>query len=207
MAAMAAGDAAFIFTLIEHFGGQLTGAVRRIVVETGRTDIGSDAAEIDGLVQDTAFFLFDHAGAWNPEGGALPWVWADRGIRNLVAVAIGHRVVGDIEDLESEVSAAPRSGVDLGLDDLDLLLESRPDLRLLFEAVHAVSNERDANVFIQFRVQQRMNDQSPAHTVAAMFDLTPANVRQIHHRVRQKLTPVLSTARYRHIAHLPLLVA
>jgi hypothetical protein len=52
-----AGDAAFIFTLIEHFGVHLAGAVRRIVGEMGRTDVLADPAEIDGLVQDAAFFL------------------------------------------------------------------------------------------------------------------------------------------------------
>ena len=91
MAAMAAGDAAFIFTLIEHFGGYLAGAVRRIVGEMGRADVLADPGEIDGLVQDAAFFLYDHAGAWHPDGGALPWVWAERGIRNLVATAVTPR--------------------------------------------------------------------------------------------------------------------
>ena len=207
MAAMAAGDAAFIFTLIEHFGGHLAGAIRRIVSEMGRLDVLGDSAEIDGLVHDSAFFLFDHAAAWSPDGGALPWTWADRGIRNLVAVAVGHRVVSDAEDLEVEVSTAPAGGVDLGPDDLGVLLERSADLRLFIEAVHAVSNPRDADVFVQYRLQQRLGDRSPANTVAAMFDLTPANVRQIHHRVRIRLGPVLSTDRYRRIADLPLLVA
>ena len=204
---MAAGDAAFIFTLIEHFGGHLAGAVRRILTEMGRRDVLDDAAEIDGLVQDTAFFLFDNAGGWQADGGALPWTWADRGIRNLVGTAVGHRVVAEAEDLEVEVNTAPAGGVDLGPDDFGALLGRWPDLGLLVEAVHVVSSERDANVFVQYRLQQRLGDQSPANTVAAMYDLTPANVRQIHHRVRARLVPVLGTDRYRPIAHLPLLVA
>jgi DNA-directed RNA polymerase specialized sigma24 family protein len=207
MAAMAAGDAAFIFTLLEHFGGHLAGAVRRIVGEMGRTDVLTDPAEIDGLVQDAAFFLYDHAAAWQPEGGALPWVWAERGIRNLVASAVGHRVVAEPDDLEAEVTTAPGCGGDLGPDDLIRLLRDWPELVLLFEALDGVCNERNAHVFLEYRIQQRLGDQSPAATVGAMFDLSPANVRQIHHRVRNRLAPVLADDRYRPLADLPLLVA
>ena len=207
MAAMAVGDAAFIFTFIEHFGGHLAGAVRRIVAEMGRTDVLADNAEIDGLVHDAAFFVFDHAAAWQPDGGALPWVWAERGIRTLVATAVGHRVVAEADDLEAEVTTAPGCGGDLGPDDLGHLVALWPQLDLAVEAVRAVSNERDSGVFMQYRLQQRLGDQSPASTVAAMFGLSPANVRQIHHRVRRRLGPVLSSDRYRPIADLPLLVA
>lgn len=207
MAAMAAGDAAFFFTFIEHFGAPVAATVRRLVAEMGRTDVLHDPAEIDGIVHDVAFFLFDHAGGWQPDGGALPWVWADRGIRNLVAVAVGHRVVADVDDVESEVSAAGAGGVDLGFDDLDDLSARWPDVALAVEALQIVSTERDTNVFMQYRLQQRLGDRSPANTVATMFDLSPANVRQIHHRVRARLVPVLATDRYRPIADLPLLVA
>jgi hypothetical protein len=207
MAAMAAGDAAFIFTFIEHFGAALAGQVRRILTEMGRRDILNDPAEIDGLLQDTAFFLYDNAGAWSPDGGALPWVWADRGIRNLVAVSVGHRVVAVADDLESEVSVAGAGDVDLGLDDLGPLCEQWPDLDLVVEALRHVSSDRDAGIFMEYRLQQRMGDHSPANTVAAMFQLTPANVRQIHHRVRKQLAPLLTTDRYRCIADLPLLIA
>lgn len=207
MAAMAAGDAAFIFTFIEHFGGHLAGAVRRIVAEMGRADVLGEASEIDGLVQDTAFFLFDNAGGWQPDGGALPWVWAERGIRNLVAKAVGHRVVAEPDDLEAEVITVLQRDGDLGPDDLGFLLRAMPDLALLHEALGAVCTSRNAQVFLEYRIQQRLGDQSPAATVAAMFDLSPANVRQIHHRVRARLAPVLADDRYRPLADLALLVA
>lgn len=206
MTAMAAGDRAFVFTLIEHFGGQLAGTVRRMVGDMGRVDILNDPTEVDGLVHDAAFFLLDNAGGWSPDGGALPWVWAERGIRNVVAVAVGHRTVSDVDGLESEVSAAG-SGVDLGPDDFDALIEEYPVVGRVKEALRSVASERDADVFLEYRIQQRLHDRSPAHTVAAIFDLTPANVRQIHHRVGKKLAPVLDQDQYRHIALLPLLVA
>ena len=116
-------------------------------------------------------------------------------------------MVAEPDDLEAEVTTAPRCGGDLGPDDLGHLLRQWPDLALLTEALGAVCTERNVEVFLQYRIQQRLGDQSPAATVGAMFDLSPANVRQIHHRVRNRLGSVLTTDRYRPIAHLPLLVA
>ena len=46
-------------------------------------------AEIDELVGDAALVLFEHAGSWRPEGGALPWVWAQHRIVNAVDRHLG----------------------------------------------------------------------------------------------------------------------
>ncbi len=41
---------------------------------------------------------------------------------------------------------------------------------------------------LEYQVQKALGDRSPANTVGVMFDLSPANVRQIDRRVRRKLS-------------------
>lgn len=208
MAQMAGGDRAFVVSFLQHFGVELERRVRSIVGGMGRVDILRDSDEIDGLVTDAAFVIMEAAPGWDPAGGALPWNWADRAIRSRVAVAVGHRVVESAEDCESEVSATGTAGVvDLGSDDLHTLAESHPPIALALEAVARVANERDGGVFLGMRLQKRLGDPSPSHTVAAEFQLTPDNVRKIHSRVKRKVQDLVTEPRYSSIADLPLLIA
>ena len=83
-----------------------------------------------------------------------------------------------------------------------------PTVALLDEAIEVVANERDRRVHLEYRIQKRSGDASPAHTVAAEFGLTPENVRQIDSRVRRRLRALIDTdARFAVLAGLGWLAA
>jgi hypothetical protein len=205
MAALAAGDRAFVVTLIERFGERLAGAVRAIVRDMGRDDILRDPGEIDGLVIDAAFVIADAAGGWRLDG-ALPWVWAQRAIRSSVAATVGHRTVGHDEDLDAEVNDAPRGVAHPGADDFAAVAHL-PEVRLMLDALDTVASERDRAVFLEFRRQKRDGDPSPSHTVAELTGLSSANVRQIVLRVGRRLDQLLVDPHYQPLVGLPFLAA
>lgn len=201
MAQMAAGDAAAVFAFVAAFGGRLAGAVRRQLFSLGRREVASRTDEVDFLVQSAALALFDRAAGWSPDG-ALPWVWAERAIRAEVVAYLGHPSV----ELDAErigvgsaatttgAAVPPRRSVDgPGPDDFDELAHRDPTVGLLHEAIGEVANERDRRVHVEYRIQKRSGDASPAHTVAAEFGLTPQNVRQIDSRVRRRLRALVDT--------------
>lgn len=185
MAAMAAGDQSSVLTFIDRFGNRLSSVVRRLLRDLGRADLALDRDEVSGLVIDAGFLIFQRAGGWSPEG-ALPWTWAERGLRSMVASHIGHATVA----LEADTDVVPtRSAAGSGVDpdDFEDLANRHHEVRLLHEAIVEVASGRDARVHIEYRLQKASGDPSPANTVAAMVDLSPGNVRQIDHRVRRRL--------------------
>lgn len=209
MAAMAAGDRAAALTLVDDFGHQLATAVRRHLRGLHRDDVAQDRDEVHSLVIDVALLIADRAASWSP-GGALPWTWADRAIRSLVATHVGHaRADIDPEQLEralrvvEPVPELPAAGEPL--DQLAVLAERDERIALLREAIaHATTNERDAAVHVEYHVQQCNGDPSPAKTVGALFGLTPANVRQINRRVRARLRHLVEhEPRYAPLRDLP----
>lgn len=207
MEAMARGDKAFFISLIGQFGHEIERVVRGIVGGMGRRDILADSDEIEGLVQDVAFIVFQTASSWSPDG-ALPWVYARRAIEAHIAITVGHARGGSEEDLESEVSAVDLADVvDLGVEYLAGLARTDPRIRLALDAVAEATSERNAAVFFEYQLQCLAEDPSPSHTVAMLSGLSTANVRQIKCRVRRNLGPVLTQERYAEIAQLPLLVA
>jgi hypothetical protein len=184
MAALA-DDLAMVVPFIENHGDRLAGVVRHHLRTLNRGDLAADPDEVGGLVLDVAFFLQAHAGSWRP-GGALPWNWAARGIAKLVADHIGH-ARADVEldrlDLATDRHWAAET-TEVGLEDLG----ADPVVDLLRQALaNIVCTDRHREVHIEYRRQAAAGDRSPAHTVGAMFGLTPANVRQIDKRVRNKL--------------------
>ena len=78
-------------------------------------------------------------------------------------------------------------------DDLDALVARDERVALLRDAIARCGKERDQRVHIQYRIQKRTGDASPALTVAAEFGLTPANVRQIDLRMRRRLQRLIET--------------
>jgi hypothetical protein len=186
MAAMASGDIAATMRFGERFGSRLAAVVRRHLRDLHRTDIAERRDEVSSLVSDAVLVIFDKAGGWSPDGGALPWVWADRAIRAVVVAAIGHPTVELDHTRHDQPAVAAVGRRDAGDHYRDLV--KRDDrVRLLDSAIGRVGNDRDQRVFVQFSLQQSLGDPSPARTVAAEFGLSPANVRQIVHRQRLRL--------------------
>lgn len=210
MAQMAAGDPAAVFALVASFGGRLAGVVRRQLFAFGRRDVAADPHEVDYLVQSAALVLFDRAASWSPDG-ALPWTWAERAIRAEVVAYLGHPSVELEPDRLDAARGAAGSGApaDRPADgavgtraadrpgsaavEFDDLVARIPTVALLDQAIGAVASERDRRVHLEYRIQKRSGDASPAHTVASEFGLSPENVRQIDSRVRRRLRALVAT--------------
>lgn len=191
MAGMAAGDMAMLVALVNEFGTSLRSLVRRTVFAYGRRDVLDDPGEVTSLVTTAALEIFDRAGAWDPEG-APPWVWAEAAIRSAIARHVGHALADvAVEDLCRLCDGPVQQSFDgLQGDARDLvkrLSVADPRARLWWDAVGGLTTDRNRNIYFEFELQQALGDRSPARTVGALFDLTPANVRQIVRRVRKRL--------------------
>lgn len=192
MAAMADGDISVTLRFTELFGSRVAAVVRRHLRDLHRPDIADRREDVASLVNDAVLVIFDKAAGWSPDGGALPWVWADRAIRAAVVAAIGHPTV----ELDPRRHDQPVHDASSSLDAADCYktLVGRNDrVKLLDSAIGQVGNDRDRAVFIAYSLQQSLGDPSPAHTVAAEFGLSPANVRQIVHRQRKGLRRLART--------------
>lgn len=183
MASMAAGDHAALFPFITEFGAQLAGTVRRLLVSLNRPDVARNREDVDYLVQSAAFVLFERSAAWDPQG-ALPWTWAERAIRAEVVRWLGHPAV----EWDKHDHAGDQGEAVMVTPDLVDLADDHHELHRLLIALDAIASERDAQVHLEYQVQKALGDRSPANTVAEMFDLSPANVRQIDRRIRLKLS-------------------
>jgi len=183
MALMAVGDHAALFPFINEFGAELAGTVRRLLVSLNRPDVARNREDVDYLVQSTAFVLFDRSAAWDPQG-ALPWTWAERAIRAEIVRWLGHPAV----EWDNQTHGTTQVDAVMVTPDLIDLADDHNEVKQLLIALKAIASERDAQVHLEYQVQKALGDRSPANTVGAMFDLSPANVRQVDRRVRQKLS-------------------
>jgi len=190
MAAMAAGDRAALFPFIEEFGDRLAGMIRGELRSLHRIEVIRNDQDVDYLVQSAALVIYDRSKAWDPSG-ALPWTWARLSIRAEIVGWLGHPsfelVESDLE-LRNDVGGGSQADVDF-----DNLATEYPLVRLLVDGVRAVASPRNVEVHLQFQAQKSLGDPSPAHTVAAMFDLSPDNVRQINARVRRSLSKLAAS--------------
>jgi hypothetical protein len=202
MGAMAAGDSAALFVFLDVFGGRLAASVRRHLNAFGRRDVAGDLEQMAFLVMSAALAIFDRAASWSPDG-ALPWTWADLAIRSDVVAYLGHPSVElDEAVLTTSTERSNAAGallcrpiavvpdrciIVIADDDLDALVARDERVALLRDAIARCGKERDQRVHIQYRIQKRTGDASPAHTVAAEFGLMPANVRQNDLRMRRRL--------------------
>ncbi len=197
MVGMAAGDMAMLVAFVTEFGTPLRGLVRRTVFAFGRRDVLDDPGEVTSLVTTAALEIFDRADAWD-DTGAPPWVWAERAIRSAIARQVGHALVDvSVEDL-CQLREGPVQQTLRGLDGdarrvLKRLSVAEPRAELWWDAVGALTSDRNRNVYFEFELQQALGDRSPAKTVSALFDLQPDNVRQIVRRVRRRLAERIRT--------------
>jgi hypothetical protein len=193
---LADGDGGAVVELIDAYGDRLHGVVARHLHELHRADVLRDRDEVDGLVVDAALAIADRAGGWSADGGAAPWTWADRAIRAEVVSYLGHPSVDveiDVLDLAAARDRHPSSRASgAGAADFHRLADHDPRVAQLRAAIaRAATNSRDAEVHVEYQLQKRSGDPSPAHTVAALYDLTAANVRQIDCSVRRRLVAVV----------------
>ena len=183
MSRMADGHSDALFALLARYRDELVKSVRWILRDLGRADVGFVEADLDYLVHTAALVVFDRARGWRP-GAAKPWVWAHRSIRAEIVTWLGHPRVEF--DAQMHERTAPGSTI---VPEIDLSSLAQRDERIAdwLGQVDEVANDRDRQVHLEYQIQKHLGDRSPAHTVAAMFDLSPSNVRQIDARVRRRV--------------------
>jgi DNA-directed RNA polymerase specialized sigma24 family protein len=193
MAAMAAGDRGATFDLYAEFGGPIRATVRRLLRR-----LGVDAAspeDHDGLVIDACLELQGCAGAWDPEGGALPWVWAERRLLAVVSRWVGQHA-DTLEDrgetIERMVASGPGSSSEPTAVEVLARLD-HPTCALLREALEAVASQRDRVILLEVGLQRSLGDASPAVTIGPHVGLRPDAVRQVLRRVRQRLSALAAS--------------
>jgi hypothetical protein len=208
MGQMAAGDPSGAFTLYEEFGATISMALRGHLARSGVRAVAHD--DLDGLVIEACLELYGCAAAWDPTGGALPWVWAERRLAGIVRSFVGQHA--DELDAERVAGAGalvehrgPAAEADT-LTVLDRLAGREPVCHLLREALGTVGSERDRAILLEIGVQAGLGDRSPAVTVASMFGMRPDAVRQVVRRMRIRLRRLASDDdRYAPLTELALL--
>ncbi|MGI8794695.1 MAG: hypothetical protein ACR2H3_16230 [Acidimicrobiales bacterium] len=187
MARLAAGDRAAAFTLLEEFGPPIRAAVRRQFDALG---VAADPATLDELTVSAVLEVEACSGGWRPDGGALPWVWANRRLLAMVSSHVGQH--HDSLDAEGAVELQARPTI-TAVDDpaeievLRWVAQVRPEAALLLAALEEVTSVRDRAVLLAYEAYRADGDPSPARTVARQFELTPANARQIVKRAKDRV--------------------
>jgi hypothetical protein len=195
MAAVAAGQTGAVFVLHAEFGPSIQSAVRRALRQFGVD--GLDPDDLNGLVMEATLAIADAAGSWHP-GGALPWWWAYNRIRQIVSRFLGQFSVAYDPQLHGglagDIPQAWMGEEPTMLELIDAMAETDSDVALLRDAFAEVpGSARDREILLVYTNQQRAGDHSPAETVAPMFGLTPAAVRQVVKRTRDRLRTLATT--------------
>ncbi len=195
LAASGVGTAAVL--LYQEFGLQIARSLRRHLGDFGVRDINAD--DLHGLTMDACFVLYDHSRSWSPTGGALPWAWADRRLRQLVSAHIG-QWSDPLDDEHLALPAAPMSASwsPDEPDELELLrvmAKSRRDVAAYVVALDgAATSSRNKEVLVAYRLQASLGDLSPAVTIGRRFQMSPAAVRQVVKRTSDRLDAVYTQA-------------
>ena len=186
MARMAEGDHAAAITLYFEFGSYIETRVARMARAQGATHLTRE--DILAMTMDVCLDLLPRAGSWDPDGGALPWVWAERRLVAIVGDYIGRYGTSLDEELhgdrgDGDVAPPER---DLGEDEaLAHLADRDPTCALLQEALGLVTTSlRNLRVVLLFEVQRASGDPSPAVTVADELGMRPDAVRKVVQRTK-----------------------
>ncbi len=216
MAGIVAGDASAMATFFELATPPVRGMVLARFQEVG---IWVSGDRLDDLVRDLLVELVELAPVWRADGGALPWVWARS---RLLAVAFARLGVladdiDDCHDLAADrgrrlgatvVSGSGSGSADEAIDVLRRAAHGRPQVALLLEALDGTTSERDRSVWLDVLDEQAAGNRSPALTVAQVHDVSPALVRKICQRVRDRLTALgRADRRFEPLLDLPALAA
>lgn len=205
MAEAAAGAPLAPLRLYQEFGQPVMRSLRSHLRSLGQTAVDPD--DLHGLTMDACMELADLAASWRPDGGALPWVWAERRLRRLASDFVGQWSVELDEAVLDLPEAAPAAGVD-DPEELELLLRLAHDwpvADLLVQALGAVTTERNQQILLAYRLQASLGDPSPANTTGHRFGMTPPAVRQVVKRTRDRLRHLIEhEPHYAGLAQLPL---
>ena len=200
MTLLAQGDRAALFAFYEEFGEHIAAAVRH---ELRRVHVRATPEDFSGLVLDAVMTIGSCAGGWDPAGGAMPWVWAGHRIRQVVRTHVGQFAdsiddgrLSTTEKLEAYAASVPTAAHDSGVSELEALarLSASEDVcALLLAALEDVTTARDREILLAYKLQAALGDPSPANTIGAAFELTPAAVRQIVKRSLDRLRKLAVT--------------
>jgi hypothetical protein len=210
---LAQGDEAAVVALYERFRGRIAGAVQQVAAIRGarlRPD------ELEGVVVEVCFELARVAGAWSPDGGALPWVWARHRVANVVDCELGQwtepldeeqlaHVVDDAAPA-SDSASAPARDVPMW-PVLERIAADHHGARLLLDALEGSGiSRRDRELWLEYVCEKAAGNPAPATTVGPVFAMKESTVRQAARRVRQRVRRVATTdERYASLAGLPVL--
>jgi hypothetical protein len=213
MERLAQGDEAAVVALYERFRGRIAGAVQQVAAVRGARLRRDD---LEGIVVEVCFELARVAGAWSPDGGALPWVWARHRVANVVDRELGQwtepldeQHLGYVAD-----DAAPAAGAGSapGRDApmwpvLERIAADHHGARLLLDALERSGiSRRDRELWLEYVCEKAVGNPAPATTVGPVFAMKESTVRQAARRVRQRVRRLASTdERYAPLAGLPLL--
>ena len=205
MAAMAAGDRGATLDLYAEFGGPIGATVRRVLRRLGVDTVPRE--ELDGLVIDACLELQACAESWDPEGGAVPWVWAERRLLTVVSRWVGQHADAIDEKVEVIDLVVPAPAPDSEPNLVELLGRlDDPTCRLLREALASVASVRDQAILLEVGLQRSLGDTSPAVTIGPHVGLRPDAVRQVLRRLRQRLSALAADQpRYAPLVDLALL--
>jgi hypothetical protein len=210
MARLAAGDGVALFELLEAHRGQVRATVARLL---RRLEARVDAEQLDELVAEAVLVVQEVAGSWRPDGGALPWVWAERRISARVAAYLGQYTVeldGERDLVDADRGAAATTATAHGeageWETLASLARRDERVALLHAALAEVTTMRQRTILLAYEALKSDGDPSPSHTVATEFGLSPANVRRTIWRTKVRVDNLVRTdERYASIRDLPIL--
>jgi hypothetical protein len=211
MAGLASGDDAMLRSLQLCCGDSIARFLRIANVELRLPPLADD--DVDYLVFAACEEIACVANSWRPDGGASPWVYARPRLHNLLREYAGPPTCRFEDGLDWEV-VQPAV---VGLDDppaivvLDRLVRTgdHPVVALLREGLERVASKpEDRELVLRYAEQKAAPDPSPSQTVGAMFEKSPAAVRQRFKRARDRLVALAcEDDHFRPLLALPMLAA
>jgi hypothetical protein len=210
---LAQGDEAAVVALYERFRGRIAGAVQQVAAIRGARLRPDD---LEGVVVEVCFELARVAGAWSPDGGALPWVWARHRVANVVDRELGQWTEPldeqQLAHVVDDAAPTPYSGSAPARDlpmwpVLERIAADHHGARLLLDALERSGiSRRDRELWLEYVCEKAVGNPSPATTVGPVFAMKESTVRQAARRVRQRVRCLATTdERYAPLAGLPVL--
>lgn len=207
MARLALRDGIALLELCDEFGNQLRHTVRRGLE---RLKVAPRPELVDELVMEAALIVQQTARGWDLDGGAKPWVWAERRIFARISAYIGQHHdeldLGAGTDTEAAPVLRDRSDVEDEWTTLEALASRRPELQLLEAALTTAATMADRALLLSYEALKVDGDPSPANTLGAELGMAPATVRQRVRRTKVRVNNLVqSDERFTPIRDLPIL--